>query len=457
MPKAQLPIANGFYQTDSKPISAQDAVNVYPVVEEAASLVPESLRGCPGVRAVMLSSGVYPDEEPTTPGDGEEGGGDTGGGDTGGGDTGGGDTGDGDPPPEYECVPYACDAYDAFLENIFAADRFDSTYGVDSPLTFPSISGVEIAYQDTTGAPSGSASAEVVQTDFDLTRWVDTPLNSFTADQTGWTLCAGTMTRCMQVRTFPVTDNWANAGAYITGQYNDASAQGICGILGVSDYGGNLFQANAYLTYDRLNNDTLNQQMETIKRSISGWASIAQNGSSGATLTITAGTNAAGLGTESVTVNLPDGTFYDHSDVYTMRFRPWHVSVSFGNFRAIESVSQGAPYYDLVVDVSINARVYNTTNSQTLTVFVEKGLQWQLNGLPDPDPIIDSSSFEATPTGYGITEFYDGEPPAVMYGSFYGYVPTLALGGALTDAQLAEYFVSYERNFEDYVVPEGCP
>ena len=48
MPLTQLPIANGFYRTDSLPISAQNCVNVFPVVEEAPSLVQESLRGCPG-------------------------------------------------------------------------------------------------------------------------------------------------------------------------------------------------------------------------------------------------------------------------------------------------------------------------------------------------------------------------------------------------------------------------
>lgn len=49
MPKVQLPIANGFYVSDSLPISAQNCINAFPVVEDAPSLVQESLRGCPGV------------------------------------------------------------------------------------------------------------------------------------------------------------------------------------------------------------------------------------------------------------------------------------------------------------------------------------------------------------------------------------------------------------------------
>lgn len=58
MPITQLPIANGFYVSDSLPISAQRAVNVFPVVEESPALVQESLRGCPGVSQVDSAGGT---------------------------------------------------------------------------------------------------------------------------------------------------------------------------------------------------------------------------------------------------------------------------------------------------------------------------------------------------------------------------------------------------------------
>ena len=43
-----LPIANGFYQSDSLPISAQRCIGWYPVVEQAPALSQETLRGTPG-------------------------------------------------------------------------------------------------------------------------------------------------------------------------------------------------------------------------------------------------------------------------------------------------------------------------------------------------------------------------------------------------------------------------
>lgn len=60
MPRVVLPIANGFYRTDSLPISSQNAVNVFPVIEEAPSLSQETLRGCPGVRVVAGLQSQFP-------------------------------------------------------------------------------------------------------------------------------------------------------------------------------------------------------------------------------------------------------------------------------------------------------------------------------------------------------------------------------------------------------------
>lgn len=45
----ELPITNGFYRSESLPVSAQQAINCYPVVAEVASLVSEYVVGIPGI------------------------------------------------------------------------------------------------------------------------------------------------------------------------------------------------------------------------------------------------------------------------------------------------------------------------------------------------------------------------------------------------------------------------
>lgn len=52
MPVAQLPIANGFYRSDSRLISDQECTNLYPVVEDSQALSQETLRGTPGLLPV---------------------------------------------------------------------------------------------------------------------------------------------------------------------------------------------------------------------------------------------------------------------------------------------------------------------------------------------------------------------------------------------------------------------
>jgi len=49
MPKIPLPIANGFYESDSLPISAQECVNWYPNIVQAPALSQETLFGTPGI------------------------------------------------------------------------------------------------------------------------------------------------------------------------------------------------------------------------------------------------------------------------------------------------------------------------------------------------------------------------------------------------------------------------
>jgi hypothetical protein len=59
MPVTELPFASGFYQSDSLTVSSQACVNLYPVIEEAASLSQETLRGTPGIELVVAAgSGV---------------------------------------------------------------------------------------------------------------------------------------------------------------------------------------------------------------------------------------------------------------------------------------------------------------------------------------------------------------------------------------------------------------
>lgn len=53
----QLPAFNGFYQSDSLPLSAQECVNWYPVIPEAPSLSDRALYGCPGLDQVATAGG----------------------------------------------------------------------------------------------------------------------------------------------------------------------------------------------------------------------------------------------------------------------------------------------------------------------------------------------------------------------------------------------------------------
>jgi len=58
MPKVNLPIANGFYVSDSLPISAQECVNYYPNIVQAPALNNETLYGTPGLEQVVTSGGI---------------------------------------------------------------------------------------------------------------------------------------------------------------------------------------------------------------------------------------------------------------------------------------------------------------------------------------------------------------------------------------------------------------
>ena len=53
----ELPIANGFYRSESLPVSAQQAINCYPVVAQAPSLVQEYVIGCPGIEEKLTIAG----------------------------------------------------------------------------------------------------------------------------------------------------------------------------------------------------------------------------------------------------------------------------------------------------------------------------------------------------------------------------------------------------------------
>jgi len=55
MPVTQLPIANGFYVSDSLPISAQECTNWYPNIAQGQALSPETLFGTPGLTQLATS------------------------------------------------------------------------------------------------------------------------------------------------------------------------------------------------------------------------------------------------------------------------------------------------------------------------------------------------------------------------------------------------------------------
>jgi hypothetical protein len=58
MPAVTLPITNGFYVSNSLPISAQECTNWYVVTESAPALAPETLRGTPGIEQVASSGAI---------------------------------------------------------------------------------------------------------------------------------------------------------------------------------------------------------------------------------------------------------------------------------------------------------------------------------------------------------------------------------------------------------------
>ena len=56
MPKIQLPIANGFYSSESLPISAQRCINWYPNIVQTQGLSQETLFGIPGMGQFMVQA-----------------------------------------------------------------------------------------------------------------------------------------------------------------------------------------------------------------------------------------------------------------------------------------------------------------------------------------------------------------------------------------------------------------
>ena len=58
MPKVILPIAHGYYESDSLPISAQECTNFYPNIAQAPALNQETLFGTPGLTQVASASDI---------------------------------------------------------------------------------------------------------------------------------------------------------------------------------------------------------------------------------------------------------------------------------------------------------------------------------------------------------------------------------------------------------------
>ena len=55
MPVIDVPIASGFYESESLPISAQRCVNFYPNIPQSQSLSPENLFGAPGIEQLTTT------------------------------------------------------------------------------------------------------------------------------------------------------------------------------------------------------------------------------------------------------------------------------------------------------------------------------------------------------------------------------------------------------------------
>jgi len=55
MPKIDIPIANGFYESESLPISAQECTNWYPNVVQTSGLSQETLLGTPGINQLVTT------------------------------------------------------------------------------------------------------------------------------------------------------------------------------------------------------------------------------------------------------------------------------------------------------------------------------------------------------------------------------------------------------------------
>jgi len=59
MPVTQLPIANGFYVSDSLPIAAQECTNWYPNIVQGTGLSQETLFGTEGLVQVATSGKLH--------------------------------------------------------------------------------------------------------------------------------------------------------------------------------------------------------------------------------------------------------------------------------------------------------------------------------------------------------------------------------------------------------------
>jgi len=58
MPRIELPIANGYYESESLPISAQRCINWYPNIPQAPALGQETLLGTPGIGQLVTTGQV---------------------------------------------------------------------------------------------------------------------------------------------------------------------------------------------------------------------------------------------------------------------------------------------------------------------------------------------------------------------------------------------------------------
>lgn len=401
MPRTQLPISNGYYEVDSEPVSAQKAINVYPVVEEADSLVPEYLMGCPGVRTVSLTL----------------------------------------PEVREECLPYSCSALEDKWEEYFSV----GVPAMAGPLT-GTIPWVGDEFTDVLVATQSASTLNWMEfTDF--TNGGFGPgsfgIRPVDSDATGWSLCAGTVEEGFAVLTDSTSFN--AAGIYVPGRFNSDAAVGVIG-LGESQSlayeGGTVYEVRLYVqgSYVKLG------APETTNGNAAAWLKVYWD-TSEYVLEIQ-------IGSWSDTLSLPSGVFPTPSS-NTIGFMPWAATIDFNNYRWDSSGTNHTMVCDADYRIVVDGNELSGTRTGVeLGSIVKVGVD-SLSGIDAVDPTVAVGVPENV--GGGSRPF--AYAPNGFYTKFDGYIGYFVLGGTRTIPleDITAFETAFSRNFSDYTPPGDCP